>query len=86
MGLEPATPVLTASTTVTKSFLFFFQMKFFFAILLIAGLFLTLTNGYAHPFAGFNGFGREGGDEAPAYQAVFSGREGGGGEGGGREG
>jgi hypothetical protein len=40
------------------------------------------ANPYANPFAAeFHGLGREGGDEAPGYRAIFSGHEGGGNEG-----
>jgi hypothetical protein len=69
----------------------FFQLKTmrfllcFLLIVAIASVAMAYPNAYpyanpyANPFAdGFHGFGREGGDEAPGYRAIFSGHEGGG--------
>ena len=65
-----------------KCFFFLSRMKFFLCFLLIFAI-ASVAMAYpdANPFAaaGYHGFGREGGDEAAGYRAIFSGHEGGGG-------
>jgi hypothetical protein len=52
-------------------------MKYLLLFLLLAIFAVSSGLGYAYPFpVGFHGFGREGGDEAPGYRAVYLGNDG----------